>query len=364
MPLNPVKVIRTDNWLDECLKYQNTLGIKNPLIVTSEGNKTRLNLTSIFNDDSIFYKIVPNPSFESCQVAIDFCKQHNFDGIIGVGGGSVLDTSKVMMAAIGTQTYKLRKLLDIQNNFFQRIPAILIPTTHGTGSEVTMWGTIWNAKEKKKYSISHLKLYPDIAILDAKLTQTLQIDTSIITCLDALSHGFEAIWNKNANPKSTQYAINAICIILENIEKFKLNPNNIKLRQLLLNASNMAGLAISNTKTAAAHSISYPLTIHYDIPHGLACYLPLGPLLKINKIAILKELGIILENLKIDKLSELENLIKNAPLGSLNLTLRYWGVRNSELQEIADQSFTKGRMDNNIINLTYDDVFKILNSIY
>ena len=80
------------------------------------------------------------------------------------------------------------------------MPSIFIPTTHGSGSEVTMWGTVWNMKEKKKYSIAHLIFYPDYAILDGGLTLSLPIDISFSTTLDALSHSFEAIWNKNSNP--------------------------------------------------------------------------------------------------------------------------------------------------------------------
>ena len=109
-----------------------------------------------------------------------------------------------------------------------------------------MWGTVWNMDEKKKYSISHPNLYPSIAILDGKLTLTLPLDLSITTVMDALSHSFESIWNKNRNPTSVGYAIEAISLILENSEGLKQNPLDLEIRDKLLIAANKAGLAFSN----------------------------------------------------------------------------------------------------------------------
>ena len=119
--------------------------------------------------------------------------------------------------------------------------------------------------------------------LYGKLLLTLPLDISITTVLDALSHSFESIWNKNANNKSTEYAIKAISIILQNIEGLKEDPYNADIRNNLLEASTTSGLAFSNTKTAAAHSMSYPLTINYGIPHGIASSICLIPLLEFNR---------------------------------------------------------------------------------
>jgi alcohol dehydrogenase class IV len=136
------------------------------------------------------------------------------------------------------------------------------------------------------------------------------------------------------------------------------------LRNILLKASNIAGLAFSNTKTAAAHSISYPLTINYSIPHGLATFLPLLSLLRINKGAIENELDLIIKELEMSDLSELENDIKRIPSEMLKINLNGWGVAQSDLLDLAEQSFTQGRMDNNIVELNRRDVYNILQSIY
>jgi len=220
------------------------------------------------------------------------------------------------------------------------------------------------AKEKKKYSISPLHLYPDIAILDGYLPLSTSLELSITTVLDALSHSFEAIWNKNANVRSTEYAIEAICLILENVESLKEDPKNIGIRKILLKASNLAGLAFSNTKTAAAHSISYPLTASFGIPHGIASSMSILPILHINKSKIENELNQILMKLNLYELSNLDERIKKIPESVIKHNIRDWGVQISHLDELVSQSFTKGRMDNNIVDLSKKDVYHILQSIY
>ncbi len=364
MYFNPVKVIETSNWVKAVSRNLAELGIKNPLITTSPEILQLQNIFSVFNQNSIFSNIGSNPTFESCRQAIDFSNKEEFDGIIAIGGGSVMDTAKVVMASMGTGINDVAKLLKVTAPYEARVPGIFIPTTHGTGSEVTMWATIWNMKEKKKYSLSHPDLYPDIAVLNGTLTLSLPVHISLTTTLDALSHSFEAIWNKNANPQSTEYAIEAIILILENIKELKSDLKNNVVRTKLLKASNIAGLAFSNTKTAAAHSISYPLTLRFKIPHGIACSMVMLPLIKINKIAIERELHMILKKLNLSKVSDLEKQIKEIPGDIIKYTLTDWGVRKEHLEELVKQSFTRERMENNIIDLSEERVRWILEEIY
>jgi len=361
---NPVKVIDSENWFESWQTIRKELGINKPLVITFKENVRRLELEKICNPAGMFTAVVNNPSFTSCQEAIDFSRSDSFDCVIAFGGGSVMDTAKAVMASLGTGQFKLADLLNIKQPFPHRIPAIFIPTTHGTSSEVTMWATIWNRQNKKKYSLMHLELYPDIAILDGSLTLSLPPTISLSTTLDALSHSFESIWNKNANPQSTQYAIQAIGLILENVDGLKLDFANIQIRRKLLKASNIAGLAFSNTKTAAAHSISYPLTSHYNIPHGIAASMPLLPLIEINQNAIEDQLWQIRTNLNLKDNSTLKDLIAAIPGDLIKFNLRDWGVTEGDLPKLVDYSFTKGRMDNNIVDLTADDVLWILNEIY
>ena len=360
---NPVKVIVTDSWQKSCSNFQNKLNIKDPLIITSEQGVIRYNLSEKFPKNAIFDRVLPNPSFEDCQKAVNFSLKYNFDGVIAIGGGSVLDTAKPMIAAMSNNNGFLSELLSLTKPYENKIKSIFIPTTHGTGSEVTKWGTIWNTKNKKKYSISHDDLYPSIAILDASLTTSLPLDISIITILDALSHSFEAIWNKNANSQSTELAIDAICLILNNINSFKNNYRDVLIRKKMMIASNKAGLAFSNTKTAAAHSISYPLTIDFGIPHGIASSISLIPLLKINNYSIKKPLSEIFNRLDTD-FDTLLNQINLIPEGIVPFKLSKWKIKKTDLIPLSEKSFTKGRMDNNIVDLNRNEVLRLLEEIF
>ena len=360
---NPVKIIYTENWFHELKSSQNNLDMSNPIIITSPGNRKRLHLDSEFNPVSIFSDIGQNPNFVDCDNVIKFCKGMNYDGVIALGGGSVMDLAKVVLAHLSLGKTDIIDLIEHKKKYPKFIPSIFLPTTHGTASEVTMWGTVWDKKEKRKYSISHPKLYPNTAILDGNLTLTLPMEISITTVLDALSHSFESIWNKNANIKSTENAITAICLIIENCVQLKKRSNDLAIRNNLLKASTTAGLAFSNTKTAAAHSISYPLTIRYGIPHGIASSISLIPLLEINRDLIQDPLDkiCILLNLTF---SELIEEIKEIPLDVIPFSLSEWGIQECGLPELVNESFTKGRMDNNIVDLNEEDVKHILMNIY
>ena len=361
---NPVKVVETNNWLDECKKYQNDLGTKNPIVITSRGNLKRQKLYLIFKPGSIISDIEPNPTLESCQAVINFSFSRDFDGVIALGGGSVMDTAKTVVAALGTGVDSLKELIEGKQPFIRKVNSIFIPTTHGTGSEVTMWGTIWDLHEKKKYSISRTALYPDVAILDGTLTLSLPLNISLITVLDALSHCFEAIWNKNANSRSTDYAIQAICLILDNVFKLKDNLNNLRVRQMLIKAACVAGLAFSKTKTAAAHSISYPLTTHFGIPHGIACSISIVPLLDINFNKIKNPLNTVINRMGGKQLEDLQKLINKIPEPVLKYSLREWNVKEDDLKWLVEEAFTKERMENNIVKLSKDEVQWVLEKVY
>ncbi len=158
-------------------------------------------------------------------------------------------------------------------------PIYAFPTTSGTSSELTHWATVWDNAAFIKHSLSDEILYPKEAFYDPRLTLSVPRETTIHTALDALSHSFESIWNNNANPISTHHALCAIEIILRDLSSLAENLHSIELRTSIMQASMHAGLAFSNTQTALAHALSYPLTMRFDTPHGLACSFSLPLLL-------------------------------------------------------------------------------------
>ncbi len=196
------------------------------------------------------------------------------DAIVAVGGGSAIDTAKALM--VGTANCQFGSLVGLLATGMPFTPArvkslIAVPTTAGTGSEVTPWATIWDARNQKKYSLHLDATWPEAAIIDASLMLSVPLGTTVSTGLDALSHALESVWNVNANPISDTYAISAAEDILETLPALIHNASDIMLRERMAMAALKAGLAFSNTKTALAHSISYEMTLRHGLPHGIAC---------------------------------------------------------------------------------------------
>ncbi|MEO6746222.1 MAG: iron-containing alcohol dehydrogenase PsrA [Caldimonas sp.] len=203
--------------------------------------------------------------------------------IVAVGGGSALDTAKALM--VGTESGEFDSLvaLLVTGKPFRphRVKSLIaVPTTSGTGSEVTGWATVWHRAAGKKYSLHLPETWPEAAFVDPELVLSLPPGPSLAAGLDALSHALESIWNVNANPVSDNHAVNAAREVLATLPKLMKNLRDVELRRRMALAALTAGLAFSNTRTALAHSISYDMTIHHGLPHGIACSFTLPLVLK------------------------------------------------------------------------------------
>ena len=157
-----------------------------------------------------------------------------------------------------------------------------IPTTSGTGAEVTPFATVWDHTNHKKHSLAGPHMYPRSALLDPSLTLSLPSEETLHTGLDATSHALESLWNHNRTPVSSVFAMRALSLIVDVLPSALEAPGDINHRSSMQEASLLAGLAISQTRTATAHAVSYPLTSHFDVPHGLACSFTLPVLLAAN----------------------------------------------------------------------------------
>ena len=155
-----------------------------------------------------------------------------------------------------------------------------MPTTAGTGSEVTPWATIWDRGAQKKYSLHLPETWPHTAIIDAELMLSLPASVTLQSGLDALSHALEAIWNVNANPVSDTFAVAAVQEAMETMPRLMRRLGDLELRGRMALAALKAGMAFSNTRTALAHSISYEMTLRHGLPHGIACSFPLPMVLQ------------------------------------------------------------------------------------
>lgn len=192
--------------------------------------------------------------------------------VIALGGGSVIDSAKVLAAAAGGFG-AVEALLNGEKALagWQPLPLIAVPTTAGTGSEVTCWATVWDREAATKRSLDHPALYPEAAVIDPELMRSMPHDLTIATGLDALSHALESLWNVNANPVTASHAVAAARSILDVLPALVAAPDDPDLRSQMAKASLAAGLAFSGTRTAIAHSISYPVTLRHGVQHGIAC---------------------------------------------------------------------------------------------
>jgi len=292
----------------------------------------------------------------------------DFQFIIAIGGGSVMDAAKALSALKyipDSSIQEIRKTIAdhrYENNE-EVVPWIGIPTTSGTGSEVTCWATVWDGELDKKYSISAINLYAKACVILPELTLTAPVKVSVHTALDAICHATEAYWSVRTNPISRLYALEAIRRIRTYLPKLKDNLHVYDIRKQLALGSHFAGMAFSNTKTTACHSISYPLTLLFGIEHGLAASLTLGAVLRLNHSAIV-EVDQLLKAFEVTAVDGVERfLVDIYEQYDLNYKLRDYEVYQEHVPEIVKGAFTKGRMDNNPVKLTEEDITEILVSL-
>jgi hypothetical protein len=221
-------------------------------------------------------RIEPNPDVSWLGPMYErFWREHaGCDALVAVGGGSAIDTAKALM--VGTASGRFDELLAAlaHGGTFKphrAKPLIAVPTTAGTGSEVTPWATIWDKAAGRKHSLHLPETWPEAAIVDADLMLTLPASVTVQSGLDALSHALESIWNVNANPISDTYAVAAAREVIATLPALLADLRNRDLRARMALAALKAGMAFSNTKTALAHSISYEMTLRFGLPHGIAC---------------------------------------------------------------------------------------------
>ena len=275
--LSPTKIVFGQRSFNTLKKYVLDLNThQNILIVTGRNSMKKYGYIDqckrMLYDRSLYFfdRIPPNPTIEVLKEGLEFAGNTDIELVIAIGGGSALDAGKslaILLKNPGSLSEYLRGKASFHN---KGLPFIAIPTTSGTASEVTCWATIWDLLNKKKYSLSHEWMFPDYAIIDPLLTVHMSPQLTACTGMDALTHAIESCWSRSAQPISDSFALRAIKLIRKNIKTAYDEPQNLAARINMAMASLFAGLAFNNTKTAACHSISYPMTFNYNIPHGLA----------------------------------------------------------------------------------------------
>ena len=344
---------------------------KSVLIICSSTAYNRFSkdpeLSALFSFASVTFEhgFESNPSLTDIIEISNKYRDSSLDLIVGLGGGSAMDVAKIASVSIPAikEGIYIDDLLKDSTLFsrFKEIDCIQVPTTAGTGSEVTPFATVWDYESQQKKSLSHPVMYAKKAFIDPDFLSQVPLEVAISTGLDALNQAFESIWNVNANEFTRPLSRRAAVLALQGLPVINEVPNDPELREKLSLASLFAGLAISQTRTSICHSISYPLTLKYGIEHGMACSFSVLEVFKYNSAFIKEDLESIELELNLDPYMVLESIIKQH---GVNTYLAKSLPNKSIFSESIEDFITAGRFENNIRKCSRNDLIKIITASY
>lgn len=313
-----------------------------------------------------FGGISPNPTFSDCDLALGIYRRLHPDVLVAIGGGSVLDLAKVTHGAGPLRANARNVRPELDRAVIRSSKLIVIPTTAGTGSEVTPFSAIWDFEEGKKYSLDHPRLLPDVAIVDPDLSRHMNARLAALTGADAFSHAIESLWSKRKTPLSRALASEALSKIHRVLPAIVHSRSRSASDYLdMAWGSVLAGMAISLTRTALSHAISYPLTAHRRVPHGQAVCVTLPAVFNLARPGLGKDADHIAALLGRNRASDVPAALKSflRRIG-LAVSLEELGITKKDLSLIADQSYSPGRSDNLCVKVTRNGISRILNSTW
>ena len=361
---------------DECRR----LGVDRPLLVTDPGlmaiGLVQPVVDVLASEDLapvVFDQVREDPPEATVLAAAELGRSRAVDGVIAVGGGSSMDVAKVVAVLLGGEQ-PLAQLYGVGQVAGGRLPLVLVPTTAGTGSEVTPVAVITTG-ETTKAGVSSPVLLPDVAVLDAGLTLGLPPAITAMTGVDAMVHAIEAYTSRHQkNPISDHLARQALDLLSRNIRIAVHDGQNLEARENMLLGACLAGQAFANAPVAAVHALAYPLGGHYHIPHGLSNSLVLPAVLEFNAPEASDLYGELAEivtgepiaggaEAKTTALIEaLRQLIDDV---SLPATLQLAGVDEDSLEMLAQDAMLQQRLlVNNPRDVDYDDALAIYRAAY
>jgi alcohol dehydrogenase len=299
--------------------------------------------------------ILPEPTLENIEQVFEATASKNYDVLIGIGGGSVLDTTKIL-SVLRTNDASVEQLLGTDLVVNPGVPSILIPTTSGTGAEVTPNAIVTLPDQELKIGIVSKYLLPTLVILDPVLTLKLPKPITAATGMDAFTHSLESFISTKANPISDMFALESIRLISSSIVEAYQNGESIEAREKMLVGSMYGGMALTSAGTAAVHALAYPLGGKYKIPHGVANSMLLPHVMKYNMDAITDRLALVAEPMGISvqgfsnsELAEkvVEKIIEWTSVLEIPQDLKNYGVKEEELPEISVSASQVTRLLNN-----------------
>lgn len=271
----PSRIFFSEQALQAAQPYIRLLG-SNALIVCGKHSAAKSGvldellpiLTQNGQGHQLFSEIVENPDLQTIMRGKKVFQNGGFDFLIGIGGGSPLDAAKAIMLAAANDLRE-EQLYDIVL-MIRRYPVLAIPTTHGTGSEVTPYSVLSDPRIKKKAGFGTDLAFPDLAVIDPRYTLSLNPRITLNTSIDALSHLLEGIYSTKRNPLLYPMIAEGIKLVIQNLPTALKEPGYLPARRALMKASMFGGITIAHSSTTLQHSIGYPFTSEFGIAHGLA----------------------------------------------------------------------------------------------
>ena len=385
---NTTKILSGEYALENIPVELKALGAKKALVLCDETLK-KIGTMQIVLDAFLgkgieigetFTEIPPDSSIETIEKIVQIYLDKECDSIIAIGGGSVIDTAKGVRMMISQNVKNIMELAGCEMiSYGKHIPFVAIPTTAGTGSEVTLVAVILNKCQNIKMEFISYYLLPDIAVLDPRMTISLPAKITAATGMDALCHAIESYTCLQKNPLSDSYATAAINLIRENLIEVCKNGNDKKRRLAMANASLMAGVAFSNSMVGIIHAIGHALGGVSRVPHGEAMAILMPYCMEYN----LDKMGELYAELllplageevyastpKAERAKKTIETIRNMQqelnkITGLPLTLSEKQVKKEDFEKIAKTATNDGALIVNPKNAEVKDIIEILNRAY
>lgn len=321
---------------------------------------------------TLYSDVLPNPRDEDCLRGAALMREQNASAVIAVGGGSAMDTAKTI-ALLSRSSGVPREYADGERHYDEVAPIICLPTTAGTGSEVTRSAVITEQATHRKMTLKHERLRPTLAILDPELTRSVPPSVTAATGVDALVHAIEGATCRQATPLSRAFGEQAMQLIVPTLKRAVACGDDMDARRTMLEGSLLAGLSFGSTDVAAVHCLAEALSSLYDTPHGVANAVFLSSVLDFNaethpalhaRLARVMNFASAIDSEQLAVAKLLEGI--GAWIAELGIPkLRdLAGVRVEDFGRLADLAFQNGSTKSNVRPITREDYLTLLEKTY
>lgn len=320
----------------------------------------------------VFDGVSQNPRDTECIAGAEVFKQENIDLVVAVGGGSPIDTAK-SIALLGPNGGTPLMYFHKEKEYENMAPIVCVPTTAGTGSEVTRSAVITIAETHQKITLKHAALRPSLAILDANLTLSVPPNVTAATGVDALVHAIEGYTCKVSNPVSQSLGREAMRLIVHNLPKAYSEGDDLEARSNMLEGSLLAGMCFGSADVAAVHCLAEALGSLYDTPHGIANAVFLPYVMEYNaeaNISMHAELASIMNFASVQDTEEeaVKKLVEGIKTFTKELGISKLyelpGVNKEDIDKLAELAFVNGSTPSNVRDITVEDYKTILEKAF